>query len=139
MKWFASKDSKEDALEKLDSIAELIPRADVLEFFRKLTEAYSEAQATAREIAKIEAQKEIVYMEITRRYDLYHTIFNQLFDERKRAIQKSFDIIDDGLKKGDKELIGMGLKGLSEIVSASPFANLRELSNLLEGNRSIEI
>lgn len=116
-----------------------MPSANVLSFFEKLSEAYSQHANTQRELANIQAKKEIVMLEINRRYDLYYQIFGQIFDERRGAINKSFEIIDKGLLANDKELISMGLQGLSNIVTSSPFANIQQLSSMLEGNKIIEI
>jgi hypothetical protein len=127
------------AAKKLGEVSDLIPAPDVLKFFNVLTEAYKEGQATKLELAKLEAQKEIAMLEIKNKYELYHKVFDAIFDERRAAIGKSFDIIDRGLATGDKELISMGMKSLSTIVSSSPFANFQQLSNMLEGNTIIEI
>lgn len=94
---------------------------------------------TEREVAKIQAQKEVLITEIEKKYDLYHEIFAQIFEERKAAIVKSFEIIDKGLNEGNKELVSSGMQGLSKIVSTSPFANLEQLSRMIEGNKVIEI
>jgi len=127
------------AAKKLGEVSDIIPAPDVLRFFNVLTEAYTEGQATKLELAKLEAQKEIAMLEIKSKYELYHKVFDAIFDERRAAIGKSFDIIDRGLANGDKDLISIGMKSLSTIISSSPFANFQQLSNMLEGNTIIEI
>jgi hypothetical protein len=127
------------ALKKLEQVSDIVPSTDVLNFLNKLTDAYKEAKVTERELAKIQAQKEVLLTEIEKRYDLYYKVFDHIFDERKVAIAKSFEIIDKGLQEGDKDLISIGMQGLSKVVSSSPFANLEQLSGLIEGNRVIEI
>ncbi|MET1180555.1 hypothetical protein ABG775_21700 [Peribacillus simplex] len=136
-----TKSSKQvgQALKKLELVSDIIPTTDVLNFFNKLTDAYTEAKVTKREIAKIQAQKEVLLTEIEKRYELYHKVFDHIFDERKVAIAKSFEIIDKGLNEGDKDLISKGMHGLSKVVSSSPFANIEQLSKMIEGNRIIEI
>ena len=126
-------------LKKLENVAAIIPAADVLQFFKLLTESYKEYQITEREISKIEAQKEILLTEINRKYDLYFTVFNKIFEERKSVIDKSFDIINEGLAKDDKQLISMGLHSLSQVVSSSPFADINRLSAILENSQTIMI
>jgi hypothetical protein len=134
-----SSKSTDQALKKLDQVSDVIPSTDILNFFNKLTDAYREAKATERELAKIQAQKEVLLTEMEKRYELYHKVFDRIFDERKVAIAKSFEIIDLGLQQGDKDLISIGMQGLSKVVSSSPFANIEQLSNMIEGNRVIEI
>ena len=127
------------AVQKLSDVKDLIPATDALKFFNNLAEAYREGVITEREIKKIDAQKEVLIHVITKKYDLYHSVFDRIFDERKRGIDKSFEIIDKGIKEKDNDLISMGLGSLSKIVSSSPFANIQELSRLLESGQSIEI
>jgi hypothetical protein len=126
-------------LTKLNEITKYVPGADVFAFFNNLLEAHKEEQKTQREIARIAAVKDVVLAEITNRYQLYRTVFDRIFDERKEAIDRHFDIIDRGIAGGDKQLILAGLEGLSRIVSSSPFANIQELSKLLESGKKIEL
>lgn len=126
-------------ISKLEEVSKIIPSADVLRFFDQLTQAYTENQITQRDIARIEAQREVLLTEINRKYDVYQYVFKQIFDEREKAINKSFAVIDKGMNEGDKELISMGLKSLSTVVSSSPFSNIQQLSELLEGNKVFEI
>jgi hypothetical protein len=126
-------------LRKLNEITGCVPAADVFAFFNNLLEAHKEEQSTQREIARIAAVKDVVLTEITNRYQLYRTVFDRIFDERKEAIDRHFDIIDRGITAGDKQLILAGLEGLSRIVSSSPFANIQELSQLLESGKKIEL
>jgi len=122
---------------KMAPVKDLMPQGDVLEFFSKLTDAYTESQITSREIAAVQAQKEIIIQEIESKYELYHKVFDRLFDERKVAITKSFEIIDKGLASGDRELIGMGLQTLSQVVTTSPFADIAQLSKTLNKKDTI--
>ncbi|EJQ45235.1 hypothetical protein IEI_04372 [Bacillus wiedmannii] len=103
-------------ISKLEEVSRIIPSADVLRFFDQLTQAYTENQITQRDIARIEAQREVLLTEINRKYDVYQYVFKQIFDEREKAINKSFAVIDKGMNEGDKELISMGLKSLSTVV-----------------------
>jgi hypothetical protein len=131
--------NKNRALAKLDGISKIMPAADALAFFNSLMEAYREEQNLRRDLARIEAMKDVVLTEITKRYELYHGVFDKIFDERKQAIDCHFDVIDRGIASNDRALIIQGLQGLSTIVSSSPFANLQELSKLLESGRKVEI
>lgn len=119
--------------------SKILPPTDIMSTFKMLMEIKRENDEVKKEIKKIEATKELLIHEMTLKFDLYHKVFGQIFDERKQSINKSFEIIDRGLKENDKDLISMGLNSLSQVVSASPFSNLAELSKLLEGGGRIEI
>jgi hypothetical protein len=124
---------------KVKTIPKGIPVGDILSTVSTLVEINRENKQTKRDIAAIEARTGLLIKEMELKYDLYYKVFGQIFHERKQAIDKSFEIVDKGLKENDKELISMGLGSLSKIVSSSPFSNLSELSNLLNGNNVVEI
>lgn len=126
-------------LSKINSVSQYIPATELIGVIRDLTTAYKEDQLVKKDIALINAKKELLIKEMDLKYDLYYRVFSQIFSERGQAINKSFEIIDKGLKENDKELISAGLGSLSKIVSSSPFSNLTELAKLLEGDNHIEI
>ena len=130
---------RDPRLTKLNEVTQYMPVTDVLSFFKQLLGAFQEYQQTERDVARICAEKEVILKEITRRYDLYHAIFDRIFDERKEVIDKFFDIIDHGITSNDGQLVLAGVGGLARVVSSSPFANIQELSKLLESGRKIEI
>jgi len=124
---------------KLGSLTKHIPLPDITKFFTQLTEAYKEQKLTEREVAKINAQKEIILAEITARHETYRLIFDRIFAERKEVIDRLFDTIDHAVVAQDTQLVLGSLEGLSRIVSSSPFKNAGELSRLLESGNAIEI
>lgn len=139
MKKSTKKINVKNAIGKLDSVSKYIPTADLVSTFNNLLDVYKQDNIIKKDIASIEAKKELLIKEMTMKYDLYHKVFDKVFDERGLAIEKSFDIIDKGLEENDKDKISMGLKSLSTVVASSPFGNLSELSGLLEGPGIIEI
>ncbi|WP_176544940.1 hypothetical protein [Priestia megaterium] len=126
-------------MDRIKETTSILPSKDVIKFIKVLGEAYTENQITERELAKIQAQREVLLTEIRRKYDLYEKVFEQIFSERKMAIHKSFEVIDMGLETNNRELIVSGLQNLSKVVSSSPFTDLQKLSNALESNNVIEI
>lgn len=126
-------------LSKLQGATKFIPAPNLIGTFKMLIEANRENNQTKRDIKAIEARTHLLCKEMEMRFDLYYKVFGQIFSERKAAIDKSFEVIDKGLKENDKELISMGLGSLSQVVSSSPFNNLAELSKLLNSNEVLEI
>lgn len=125
--------------DNLKELINLVPSEDVLELMRILSEAYREGQQCQRDLELINAQKEVILTEIHEKYALYHYVFEKIFDERKDAINKSFEIIDKGIEENDRCLTELGLKSLSQIVTSSPFSDLDKLSKLLDENHTIMI
>lgn len=126
-------------LSKVKAVSKVIPAADLLSTMKMLVEANRDNNQTKRDIAIIEAKTDLLVKEMELKYDLYYKVFGTIFNERKQAIDKSFEIIDKGLKENNKDLISMGLGSLSQVVSSSPFSNLSELSNLLNSGKDVEI
>ena len=125
-------------LDKLSVVKDLMPTENVLSFFENLVQAHREQMATTQEIARIDAARECALAAIGSKYALLHKVFDRVFEERAHAIDKHFQIIEKGLKRNDRELILGGLRGLSEIVSSSPFGNVEQLGKLLESGTKIE-
>jgi len=111
----------------------------ILDFFEKLTDTYREYKTTEVELEKINAQKEILIEVIKRKYDLLQNIFNEIFKEREESINKIFEMLDKGIEEDNKEIISVGLAGLSQLVSSSPFANIENFAKAINSNQIIEI
>lgn len=127
------------AKEKFKAVTEYIPAANVVSVLTELTGAYKEHLSVKRDIAAINAKRDVLIKEMSLKYDLYYKVFSQIFAERSRAIDKAFCIIDKGLKENDRDLISMGLNSLSTVVASSPFGNLKDLAGLLESDKTVEI
>jgi len=125
--------------ERVKTVANFVPAADAMRFFNQLLDVRKEEAVTAREIAKVTAARDIALTEITKKYELYHKVFDRVFEERSDAISKHFQIIDKGIASGDRDLILGGLRGLSEIVASSPFGSVEQLGRMLESNQQIQI
>lgn len=127
------------AIKKLNEVSDIIPKADALDFFNKMQYAYVTYRETEVQLKTIEAQRDVLITEIKERYELYHKVFDNIFEERKMAINKSFEIIDEGLKNNDRDLVNIGMQGLSKVVSSSPFANVEQLTQMIESGQKIQI
>jgi hypothetical protein len=125
--------------EVINAAGKYLPNADVLSFFNNLVEAFREDRQTQREIADIDARRQVLIAEISRRYDFYQGVFDKVFAERKDAVDRQFDLVERDIQANNRELIVHGLQGISAIVSSSPFANVQELAKLMESGRQIEI
>lgn len=128
---------------KLAKMASKIPQnidpMIAFEAIKMVAEAYKENEITKREIAVIDAKKEILITKITKEYDLYKNIFENVFAERKEIIKKSFEIIDKGIEENNENYVSMGLKNLAEVVASNPIENFAEFKNCIENGVKIEL
>jgi len=108
-----------------------IPAGEIPRLFEMLLECQRESELSRREIKKLDSIKEVMIKEITGKYAFYEFLFSKIFDERKEAIQKDFQIIDEGIKKNNRDLIATGVSGLSQVVASSPIADMDKLRHML--------
>jgi len=128
-----------DATKIFSKIPNTMSFSDVTEVFNLFVEYKKEKEMTKREIARYDAIKEVMISEITRKYDFCEKLFAAVFSERKLAIDKYFEIINKGIKENNNELVLAGLSNLSNVVAASPFANIGELKKIIESDKIIEM
>ena len=108
-----------------------IPPEEIPRLFEMLLECKKESELTKREIKRYDSMKELMIQEITGKYRFYEFFFSRVFAERQEAIKKDFQVIDEGMKRNDRELISAGLAGLSQLVNSSPIKELEKLQPLL--------
>jgi len=108
-----------------------IPADEIPRLFEMLLECQKESESTKRKIKEYDSMKDVMIREITGKYTFYEFLFSKIFDERKEVIQKDFQIIDEGIKKNNHDLIAAGVDGLSRIVASSPIADLDKLRRML--------
>lgn len=125
--------------QRLAKVSRKLPTPDVTRFMTELCEVHRQNQRTQLEIAQIQNKRAIIESEMRERYKLYREVFGEIFMERRAAIQKSFDVIDEGLRSKDNELVNSGMRALSEVVSASPFSDAATLAQVLESGGKIEL
>jgi hypothetical protein len=98
--------------------------AEARDVFSQVMNFFHECEITKRESARHSVAVEILSTEINRKYDLWGKVFTEIFSERRAGILKTFEVIDKGIANNDKQMINMGLMGLSSIVASSPFADI---------------
>ena len=108
-----------------------IPAEEIPRLFEMLVECKKESEMTKREMKKYESMKEVMIQEITGKYAFYESVFSKIFAERQETIRKDFEIIDEGMRRNNRDLIATGVTGLSQVVASSPFADLDKLHRLL--------
>ena len=108
-----------------------IPQEEIPRLFEMLLECKRESEMTKREINKYDSMKEVMIREITGKYSFYEFFFSKIFAERAELIKKDFEIIDQGMKQNNRDLINTGLSGLSQLVASSPFTDLNNLHRMI--------
>lgn len=95
----------------------------------EVASAFRENNALKRDIAEIVAKKAVLLNDIEKRYSFYRYVFENIFEERGKAIDKYFEIIDQGIAENNETLVLAGLQNLSKVVSSSPIGDAIALKN----------
>ena len=119
------------AISKILKNAAPIPTEEIPRLFEMLLDCQKESEITKRELKKYDSMKDVMIREITGKYSFYEFFFSKIFAERQEVIRKDFDIIDQGIKQNNRDLIATGVSGLSQVVASSPFTDLEKLKRLL--------
>lgn len=109
-----------------------IPAEEIPRLFEMLVECQKQSEITKREIKKFDSIKDVMIQEISGKYSFYEFLFSKIFAEREESIKKDFQIIDEGIKRNNRDLIATGVAGLSQVVASSPFTDMDKLRRLLE-------
>ena len=128
---------------QFDSLESQLPSTvgieEAKEVFSLAMNFFRECENTKRETARYDSIVTIMTTEINRKYDLWEKVFTEVFKERRAGILKTFEIIDKGMETNDKQMINMGLMGLSNIVASSSFADIDKVINAINTGQQISI
>lgn len=92
-----------------------------------------------REIARIERDMQLLLKEAELKSNTMNAAVASIFHERKMVIGKIFDAIDHGIKTDNMDLISACIRDVCSFVQGSPFKDLKELGDILNGGRTIEL
>ena len=112
--------------------ASALPAEELKQLFDLFWKCRKESEKTEREIKKYDTIKDVMMDEIAGKYKFYEFFFSKIFEERGEAIKKDFEIIDQGIRENNRDLIGTGVSGLSQVVASSPFTDVEKLKKLLD-------
>lgn len=87
---------------------------------------------TRQRTKQIKAITELELAKTVATYKVLHEFLTSTFSERHEALQKHYDILDDAIRKGDKEIILASLNGIGNIVTTSPLSELQRLAQIFD-------
>jgi len=119
----------EKSFELYSRLPEEISPGEAKRALELLSEFRLEKELTKRDKAKAEALKELALVEITRKYDFYEKLFAAVFAERRTIAEGFFQVIDQGIREKNNNLVLAGLSSLSKMVVSSPLTNLKSLNH----------
>ncbi len=129
--------NKQVALQRLKQVAKYVPLADILAFAKVTAEARKDEAASRLELAKVQTIRDTALANIRLKHEVMRGAFELLFQERREVVQQHFKVIDQGLASNNQEIVVEALKGLGRVIATSPFADLKLLTEALEGDTKI--
>jgi hypothetical protein len=114
-----------------------IQAADALKVIGQIFDYAKEAKITEREVVRYRAMRDVAIKKITEEYKFKREYLNKTFAERKMALEKVFQLIDDGMEKNDYTKINMGLQGITVIIKDNPF-KLFETTTVVQRHAMLE-
>jgi len=118
---------------------QFLPREDLSAFLKALAEVKVELAQVDRDIAQIQANRDILLRQLEIRRESLQEAMSAIFSERRTVIEAHFRAIDHGMSTNNLQMINSSLAGLSDFVRQSPFHDINQLSAMLEKNEVIEI
>ena len=121
-----------------------VPSQDVFRAMGSIFDVVREGQVTKREIARYHAMREIAITRIMAEARIKEKLIDKVFEERRKIIEKDFELIDAGMAQNDYTKINMGLQHITETIKQNPFmlfqvTTAEQRHNLLEaGDFSLE-
>lgn len=107
---------------------------------KEVFDAIKELLKTQKEIESIRAEKEVRLAEIEAKYKTYKYLFDKVFEERDKSLNKFFDVIDQGIATNNVDMILAGMQNVTSIVQSSPLAQAKEMFvNTLQSGGKIEL
>ncbi|MEI0563864.1 hypothetical protein [Brachyspira pulli] len=107
---------------------------------KEVFDAFKELLKTQKEIEAIRAEKEVRLAEIKTKYKAYRYLFDKVFEERDKSLNKFFNVIDQGIATNNIDMILAGMQNVTSIVQASPLAQAKEMFvNTLQNGGKIEL
>ena len=88
---------------------------------------YSDCIKLREHRKEVEALTQVKLAGIVAKYKTAEKFITSSFSERKDALKNNYAVLDDAVRKGDKELIISAMANISGIVTTSPLKDLEKL------------
>ena len=117
-------DESEEKQVAVQGIGDLLTKVDPQEavaFVGKFLDLARESKITEREVERYRAMRDIAITEITEKYKFAHELMNKTFEERRKIIEKDFELVDKGIEQHDYQLVNAGLQHITTTIKDNPF------------------
>lgn len=88
---------------------------------------YNQCMQLREHRKEVEAMSKVELARTVAKYKVAQQFITESFAERNRALQQDYKVLDDAIKRGDREMIIAAMGKIGDIVTTSPLAELQEL------------
>lgn len=82
--------------------------------------------------AEIMARRDVAIAKINAASELIKTYLEKTFDERSAIFAEQFKCVDEALRTGNNEMLGLSLNSINSLAASSPFKNLTDIGMVKE-------
>lgn len=93
---------------------------------------YKECSELEAKTEQIRLMTQVQLANIAARYQSCHEFLAYTFGERDKALEKHYDLLDQAMSNGDKDLVVEALRGISGIVTKSPLEDFEKFAKIFE-------
>ncbi|MBO7561691.1 MAG: hypothetical protein J6T04_02245 [Bacteroidales bacterium] len=97
-----------------------------------LLSLYAQCKEVEAKTEQLKIWSNVKIAEITAKYKSCQDFLEKTFGERDKALSKHYELLDNAIASGDRELIIHSLHGISNIVTSSPLDDFEEFVKLYE-------
>lgn len=102
----------------------------VVDKAQNLASVYSQCVEMNAKTQQVNAWSQTQIANTIAKYKVCEDFLTKSFGERNGALQKHYDILDEAVNKGDREMIIAALQNISSIVTTSPLQDLQKFTEL---------
>lgn len=130
---------KDAIVSRLQQVHGLVSLQDVASALTAVANAGTALLQGRVDLEKVRATREVALAQIEGRHELYRQVFERIFAERREAIGKYFELLDEGMARDKDELVVEALRELGRVVAKSPFSDLKALSDAIDSGEGVEL
>ena len=98
----------------------------------RVANMYTECKRVEAQAEQVKAWSQVEIAKTIAKYKSCQEFMYHTFGERDKALAKHYELLDNAMACGDKDLIIEALRGIGNIVTKSPLEDLEQFAKLFE-------
>ncbi|MDE6415666.1 MAG: hypothetical protein K2K68_01395 [Duncaniella sp.] len=103
-----------------------------LDITTQIAEVYGESQRLSARVDMVREYSKVELAKTAAKFQLTKDLIEKTFSERKGALSSLYNVLDDAIEKGDRELIINAMHQISSVVVSSPLSDIQNFIKAFE-------